>query len=119
MSHYVVFTVGPDGHFMLVRDVWATSHGDAVQQVKLMVGKFDLEIWCKGRWIATLSANSRLSSKDEWNYGVPLANFSRRFPVGQLRIGQPHQLVAESGFGLLVFGFIRQLHSDRGELANP
>ena len=58
MTHYVVFTIGPDGQLWAVQDLWAASPADAVEQAKAMLGRFDLEVWCKGRWITTLSANA-------------------------------------------------------------
>ena len=64
MVHYVAFAIGPDGHFMAVRDVWAANHAEAMEQAKSMLGQFVLELWCRGRWIATLPANAAPRNED-------------------------------------------------------
>jgi hypothetical protein len=56
MAHYLVFIVGPDGHFTRVRDLVASNNDDALQQAQQLLGRFDLEVWRDGRFIGKVSA---------------------------------------------------------------
>jgi hypothetical protein len=60
MVPYLIFAVGPDGHFVYVREILAPSNADAVERARQMLDRHDLEVWCDGSRIGTVHAPKRV-----------------------------------------------------------
>ena len=59
MTPYLIFTVGPDGHFVSVKEIMLPNHEAAIERARQMLDRHDLEVWCDGSRVATLSAPKR------------------------------------------------------------
>jgi hypothetical protein len=55
MAPYSIFTVGPNGHFVSVKEIIA-SGAAALERARQLLDQLDLEVWSGGRKIAGLSA---------------------------------------------------------------
>ena len=79
MAPYSIFTVGPNGHFVSVKEIMASSDAAALERARQLLDELDLEVWSGGRKIAGLSARrgtpSFLTSWCAWIVRV------RRFPT--------------------------------------
>jgi hypothetical protein len=56
MAPYSIFTVGPNGHFVSVKEIMASSDAAALERARRLLDQLDLEVWSGGRKIAGLSA---------------------------------------------------------------
>jgi hypothetical protein len=62
MAPFLIFAVGPNGHFVDVKEIMASSDVAALERARQLFDRFDLEIWSGGRKIGALSAFRRRRS---------------------------------------------------------
>jgi hypothetical protein len=66
MAPYSIFTVGPNGHFVSVKEIMASSDAAALERARQLLDQLDLEVWSGGRKIAGLSARRRTPAEASW-----------------------------------------------------
>jgi hypothetical protein len=64
MAPYSIFTGGPNGHFVRVKEM-ASSDAAALERARQLLDQLDLEVWSGGRKIAGLSARRRTLAANE------------------------------------------------------
>jgi hypothetical protein len=61
MIRYLIYAIGPNGHFREMWEIMAVGDEAAVERARQMLDRYDLEVWCGGEKIATLSAKKALN----------------------------------------------------------
>jgi hypothetical protein len=59
MIRYLIYPIGPNGHFQEMWEIMAADDASAVQRARQMLDRDDLEVWCGGENIAALSTKNR------------------------------------------------------------
>ena len=62
MAPYSIFAVGPNGHFVSVKEIMASSDAAALERAHQLLDQLDLEVWSGRRKIGRLSAHRRIPS---------------------------------------------------------
>jgi hypothetical protein len=60
VTHYRVYSVGEHGHFMSAVDLVCPDDETAIESAKLLVDRYDIELWQGGRKVIRLAAQKRL-----------------------------------------------------------
>jgi hypothetical protein len=62
MTPYSIFAVGPNGHFVSVKETMTSGDAAALARARQLLGQHDLEVGSGGRKIGQLSARRRTRS---------------------------------------------------------
>jgi hypothetical protein len=72
MAPYLIFAVGPNGHFVNMKEIMASSDAAALECARQQLDRFDLEVWSGGRKIGALSAGRTPSILTLWRGWISL-----------------------------------------------
>ena len=88
MAPYSIFTVGPNGHFVSVKEIMASSDAAALERARQLLDQLDLEVWSGGRKIAGLSARRRTPAEASWAGSAgPVDHHDPRIGTGSAPVG--------------------------------